>query len=560
MSYSQAIERKRSLTAPISGNFKSTFWSCVVVVIAAFFTSCASTQPPNQPTATTSSNSTVVDESANNPPVDIDQKISKALDAVLDEPDFNNSRWGVAVMSLASGKLLYQRNGNRLFTPASNMKLYSTAVALDLLGADYRWRTSVYSETDPDQNGTIKDDLILYGRGAPDLTALNKQDSTNSIEELAKALSARGVKKIEGNIVGDESYFRGDPTGEGWQWNDLQWYFGAEASALSVNANSVEVSITPGAKVDEPAVVTTNDVNGYIEVVNNIITVAHGEKIKFGVKRGLSDNSVTVWGQYPVGERGYGATLSVHRPSLWAANIFKSALNAAGITVNGTAKYRDSKTPLRNRFNTDGKLELAFVQSKPLRDIIKTTNKYSVNLYAELLLRTLGREREPMLNLDGRESRELGDEELGGQLIKLWLRRNGANTSGLAIHDGSGLSRLDLVTPVATTQLLRAIRLTNSGEVFLQSLPIAATDGTLGGRLSEAKGAVFAKTGALTYDNSLSGYLVGRNNQVYLFSIICNDQVGPKVTISQIDRLVIALYREVTSPASPSPAGSKKQN
>lgn len=519
--------------------------------------SCSTPQPPDQPSASENSNSTVVDESANNPPVDIDQKISKALDAILDEPEFNNSRWGVAVMSLASGKVLYQRNGNKLFTPASNMKLYSTAVSLDLLGADYRWRTSVYSETDPDQSGTIQGDLILYGRGAPDLTALNKQDSKNSLEELAKSLSARGVKRIEGNIVGDESYFRGDPTGQGWQWNDLQWYFGAEASALSINANSVEVSITPGTKVNEPAIVVTNDVDGYVEVVNNVSTVAPGEKIKLGVNRGLSDNRITVWGQYPVGEKGYGATLAVHRPSLWAANMFKRALANQGITVNGSVKYRDSRMPLKDRFNPEGKRELAHVQSRPLSDIIKTTNKYSVNLYAELLLRTLGREREPMLNLDNRESREIGDEELGGQLIKLWLRRNGGNTSGLAIHDGSGLSRLDLVTPIATTQLLRAIRLTNSGEVFLRSLPISATDGTLGGRLSEAKGAIFAKTGALTYDNSLSGYLVGKNNQVYLFSVICNDQVGPKVTNSQIDRLVTSLYREVTSSVSPIPKRSK---
>ena len=131
------------------------------------------------------------------------------------------------------------------------MKIYTTGVALDLLGADYRWRTSVYANTQPDANGGVQGDLILYGRGAPDLVARSKDDSRGSLARLADDLFARGVRHVSGNVIGDESYFRGDPLGDGWQWTDLQWYFAAEASALSVNGNEVDVNFVPSNKAGE---------------------------------------------------------------------------------------------------------------------------------------------------------------------------------------------------------------------------------------------------------------------------------------------------------------------
>jgi serine-type D-Ala-D-Ala carboxypeptidase/endopeptidase (penicillin-binding protein 4) len=528
------------------------FLACVVLLLLIAL-SCSPT--PNTISADTPSNTAVSPAPESTPTKTGDADLASVLDPLLDSAEFKMGRWGVAVLSLRDGKLIYQRNGNELFTPASNMKVYTTAVALDFLGADYHWRTSVYSDSAPDANGTINGDVVLYGRGAPDLVAANKNENFNSLEELASALAKRGVKRVRGNVIGDESYFRGEPIGEGWQWNDLQWYFGAEASALTINGNSADISITSPAKLGDKPTITSSDVDGYIQITNNIATIERGGKFKIGVQRGLSDNNVVVWGEFPLGARGYGVNLSVHRPALWAAQLFIRALKAQGITVDGVPKARDSKTPETERFKTDGKQELAAVISKSLGEIVRVTNKLSVNLYAELILRTLGRERGSMLSSQELPGRERGDEEAGTDIVRLWLSRSGIKTNGLAIHDGSGLSRLNLVTPQATVRLLEAIRRTYSGEIFTDSLPIAAKDGTLVGRLQPVSERVFAKTGALIYDNSLSGYLKTSTGQLLVFSVFCNDFDSHGGATRLIDRLVVTMC-DYPNPPSSSPKAS----
>src|SRR6266849_502311 len=159
-------------------------------------------------------------------------ELAQQINSTIENSEFAYARWGICVISLKDGALVYQRDADKLFTPASNMKIYTTGVALDLLGADYRWRTSVYTNAQPDAGGQIHGDLILYGRGAPDLIANSNDGRKASLSGLADQLYQKGIKRIAGNVVGDESYFRGDPLGDGWQWTDLQWYFGAEASAL----------------------------------------------------------------------------------------------------------------------------------------------------------------------------------------------------------------------------------------------------------------------------------------------------------------------------------------
>src|SRR5438874_6284538 len=183
-----------------------------------------------------------------------DPALAELIDRALDQSDVRSARWGVFAMSLNDGRVLYSRDADKPFTPASNMKVYTTSVALDLLGADYRWRTSVYANKQPDTNGVIEGDLTLYGRGAPDLISKSKGDAP-SLAKLADRLYQAGIREIHGHIVGDNSYFRGELFGVGWQWNDLQWYFGAEPSALSIDENSVEVMIAPAREGSNATVV-----------------------------------------------------------------------------------------------------------------------------------------------------------------------------------------------------------------------------------------------------------------------------------------------------------------
>jgi len=215
-----------------------------------------------------------------------DPNLTREIDRLIDESGLPQARWGVVVKSLADGQLLYSRDGHKLFTPASNMKIYTTAVALDLLGADYRWRTSVYAGQQVDPSGTLDGDLILYGRGAPDLDSFKK----DGLPALAAQLKEQGLRRVRGNIIGDESYFRGELFGFGWQWNDLQWYFGAEPSALSVDQNSIALKIAPATKPGIAPALTLDHEGDYLRLTNNTMTVASGEATTIGINRGLSDS------------------------------------------------------------------------------------------------------------------------------------------------------------------------------------------------------------------------------------------------------------------------------
>ena len=463
------------------------------------------------------------------------QEFAQFIDRMIDQSPFASARWGVKVVSLSNGVTVYERESHRQFIPASNMKIYTTAAALELLGADYRWRTSAYVLDKPDAGGTIDGDLILYGRGAPDLMG----DATeNSLERLADAVQAQGVRRVKGNVIGDESYFRGSSLGDGWQWNDMQWYFGTEASALTVNGNEIDVNLLPAAKADATPEVRTGDRVGYVQVDNRMAPGNRAERSTLGVSRGLSDNHIEVWGELAPGAKGFGARLSVHNPALWAARILITALKSRNISVDGEPSSRSSRTAPGKRFNPSDATEIASVSGAPLSAIARVTNKESNNLYAELILRTLGRERRAMLSTSDAPGRELGDDEAGTELIKLWLNRQGVAGNDTALRDGSGLSRLNLVTPDSAVQLLRAIA---SNQSFRESLPIAGSDGTLAGRLKPVTGKVFAKTGSLIYVNSLSGYVVTANGETLAFSIFCNDYVGRANSARLIDEIVTTL-------------------
>jgi serine-type D-Ala-D-Ala carboxypeptidase/endopeptidase (penicillin-binding protein 4) len=473
-------------------------------------------------------------------------ELGRRIDEAIEGSPFARARWGVFVMSLRDGRVLYARDAESPFTPASNMKVFTTAVALDVLGADYAWRTSVYAAGEPDAQGTISGDLVLYGRGAPDLSSEAKKETPDQLARLADELYRRGVRRVRGRIVGDESYFRGEALGDGWLWNDVQWYFGAEVSALSVNQNEANVTITPGKPSGAAAVKVEND-GGFLHLTNDAVTGASGSSLTIGVTRGLSDNNLRVWGEFPAAGRSYSVRVSVHNPSLWAATLFRQALRARGITVDGEALTRDARVEPDKQFDAGRNVELAFVQSKSLGEIARATNKYSINLSAELILRTLGRERREMApDPDPVRMRIRGDDEAGLSVIRLWLERKGIETRGLSLHDGSGLSRLDLVTPEATVRLLGAIAQTSSSKIFRDSLPVAGRDGTLSGRLNTTGGRIQAKTGTLSYNNSLSGYVLAADDEPYAFSIICNDETAAGSSTVLIDEIArfLADYRE----------------
>jgi D-alanyl-D-alanine carboxypeptidase/D-alanyl-D-alanine-endopeptidase (penicillin-binding protein 4) len=450
------------------------------------------------------------------------------INRAINESLFANARWGVFAVSLKDGRVICSLDGRKLFNPASIQKTLTAIVALDLLGADYRWKTSVYAGNQIDSEGVLNGDLILYGEGAPDF------DSA-ALENLIGQLQAKSLKTVKGNVVGDSSYFRGDTIGDGWTWNELQWYYGAEASALSFNDNQAFINVENG-----KGLATTD----YLQVtVGNPTPINNGkQKAAYeagGIKRGLENNNFYVWGN----EKNFGARVSVHNPAGLAAKNFKELLEKKGIAVEGEAQSRDWKSS--DALDAAKAQELASVQSQTLAEIVKKMNKHSVNLYAELILRTIGKRFSDTVPDNIQLPQNVrGDDTTGAAVMKKWLLQHNIAADEVQISDGSGLSRLDFVTPEAFARAFIAAAKSPYAKVFADSLPIAATDGTLGGRLSKAKGKIIAKTGTITYVNSLAGYGANANGEVFAFAIISNNVTRKNGVTNVIDKAATILFGE----------------
>ncbi len=503
--------------------------SLLIFALTGFiFSACHSIDPASQ----TESSPPTSDESFQIPDPDINLarplEISKnpndvalcgKINRTIETSEQANARWGVIAISLKDGRIVCGRDERKLFNPASIEKTLTAIVALDKLGADYRWKTLIYAAREID-NGILDGDLTIYGRGAPDF------DETG-LDDLVAQLQAKGLKRITGNIVGDESYFAGDNLGDGWTWNELQWFYGAEASALSFDENEMDVYMKDGKPVAS---------SDYAEIESDLQPKRADKVEGFGIKRGLEDNRIYVWGS---GDKASGR-MSVSNPARWTAKLFKDALLKKGIAVEGGAKSVNWQS--KEKLNVESNVELAAVESKPLAEIVNRMNKHSVNIYAELILRTLGKRFGDTAPAEIRQFQDVrGDDAAGTAVIKKFLRENKVLTDEIQIHDGSGLSRLDFVTPEAFGRALIYAAQSKFSDVFTNSLPIAGTDGTLGGRLGRVKGKILAKTGTITFVNSLAGYALTAEGEVLTFAIISNNATKKSDGANVIDAIAASL-------------------
>jgi len=510
----------------------------LILISLSFLPACYSSQNSNQQNSNQTENSQPTNEQTFSVP-DSDINLAKPLEIskqpkdvalcerinrIIEQSEFANARWGVIAISLKDGRIVCGRDERKLFNPASIEKVLTAIVALDKLGADFRWRTSVYAAREI-ENGVIDGDLTIYGRGAPDFDG-------DSLENLVAQLQARGLKHVKGNVVGDESYFTGDGLGDGWTWNDLQWHYGAEASAVTFRQNEAGVYMQNGVPTSS---------SDYLQIQNDLQPKQANKTEAFGIKRGLADNQIYIWGN---GEKASGR-MSVHNPTLWTAKTLKEALEKKGITIEGKPQSVDWKA--KNKLVVETAVELAAVESKTLTEIVQSMNKRSLNIYAELLLRTLGKQFGDSAPAETKQLQEIrGDDAAGIAVIKKFLRENKVAMDEIQIHDGSGLSRLNYVTPEAFARALIYAAQAKFSDVFINSLPIAATDGTLGGRLGKAKGKIFAKTGSITFVNSLAGYAQTPDNEVLTFAIISNNITKKSNSSSVIDAIAASLTEELS--------------
>jgi D-alanyl-D-alanine carboxypeptidase/D-alanyl-D-alanine-endopeptidase (penicillin-binding protein 4) len=462
---------------------------------------------------------------------------------VLAKPELSSAMVGIKVASLDSGQVLFEANADKLLRPASNMKLYTIAAALDRLSPDYRFVTSVYAPARPNADGVVQGDLTIYGRGDPSLAArFNNGDYFKGIDNLATRIVAAGVKRIEGDLVGDESYFTGPRYGSGWEWDDLQWYYGAEVSALTVNDNALDLSVKPGAQPGAPAVVVTGPPDPLLRIVNHVTTAPRGTKRELTVYRGLASDELEISGAIALDDKGYSGGIGISHPALLFVYLLRASLAQRGVVIVG--KTRIVTPALTVAAPAPALLELTTLQSPPLSLIAAQTLKPSQNLYTELVLRTLG--TVPGLPTTAVKANRTS-EAAGLEVVKTFLREAGLNPGSLVLTDASGLSRNDMITATATLQLLTFMQRHRYASVFRDALPIAGVDGTLRNRFKGTAAAnnLRAKTGSLSSASSLSGYVTTAAGEKLAFSIMVNNfspEIEPRTVCIDPIALLLASF------------------
>lgn len=472
---------------------------------------------------------------------------------ILQRPELATAFVGVKVVSLETGRVLVEENAGKLLRPASNMKLYTVAAALDRLSPEYRYSTSVYAQNPPDAEGVVRGDLTIYGRGDPSIAArFNNGDYFKGINDLAAQIVAAGVKRVEGDLIGDETFFTGPQYGSGWTWEDLQWSYGAEVSALSVNDNALDLFVRPGPRVGAPAQITTGPPDPLLTIVNRVTTSAKGSRRELAMHRGLGRDVIEISGSVPIDDRGYAGAIAISHPALLFVYLLRSALAQRGVKIAGRSRTVPPpaiSTGFPGRFDSPqpagqlAPIEIASLQSQPFSAIAAETLKPSQNLYTELILRTLGKLFPPAAN-DLTSQPPRTSEEAGLEVVKAFLTEAGVQTADLSLNDGSGLSRNDMVTPNATIQLLLHMGRHRFAKAFRDALPIAGIDGTLRNRFRGTLAAnnVRAKTGTLSSAASLSGYLKSAAGEDLVFSIIVNNYPrGTDVRTNCIDPITVVL-------------------
>lgn len=487
-------------------------------------------------------------------------ELQTRIGEILRRPELSSALVGIKVVSLDTGRVLFEENSSKLLRPASNMKLYTIATALDRLTPEFRFVTSVYAQARPDSAGVIKGDLTILGRGDPSLAArFNKGDYFKGIEDLASRIVAAGVKRVEGDLVGDESYFTGPPYGSGWEWEDLTWYYGAEVSPLTINDNALDLFVKPGPEVGKPATITTGPPDPLLAITNKVITSAKGTRRSLSVYRGLSEDTITISGSIPIDDPGYIGGIGISHPAMLFVYLLRSSLTQKGVVVTGKSRViPPSERPVLSTSVTLNKLtsatipqppttqtEIATLQSPQFDRIAAQTLKPSQNLYTELILRTLGKLTAPPVTADGTET----SEQLGLEAVKAFLKTVGIRPESLVLDDGSGLSRNDMITAEASVQLLTFMSRHRFANVFRDALPIAGVDGTLRNRMKNtpAENNLRAKTGSLSSAASLSGYVTTAAGERLAFSIMVNNypsDVEPRMVCIDPIAVLLASFAE----------------
>jgi serine-type D-Ala-D-Ala carboxypeptidase/endopeptidase (penicillin-binding protein 4) len=443
-------------------------------------------------------------------------KLKKEIDLLKKDKAFKHAAWSICVMSSKTGKLVTEYNSEMLLTPASTMKIFTTATALSVLGSNFKFETSLEYSGKIDSIGTLHGNIYVRGGGDPTFGS-DRFNNTNAdviLNDWVEKIKSKGIKKVDGKIIADAQIFDNQFVSPDWTWEDIGNYYGTGACGLSIFEDQYHIYFQAGKNIEDSA-----KIEGiypeipYMELINNVKTGKANSGDNVIIYGSPFSNYRILEGTVPLGKSNYSVEGSIPDPSYFFVYYFNKKLSENGITISQlptTARVMG----IHKDYIDSSRVLITKYYSPSLEDIVYHTNIKSVNTFAEHILKTLGVKKE-----------NAGSFEAGAKVVEDFLTLKKIDITGFTMNDGSGLSPLDKVTTKQMAGFLLQYRNDASFDAFYNSLPVAGKSGSIASLFkgTYAENNLRAKSGFLSWARAYAGYVTSKNNDVLAFSIIVNN-------------------------------------
>jgi D-alanyl-D-alanine carboxypeptidase/D-alanyl-D-alanine-endopeptidase (penicillin-binding protein 4) len=455
--------------------------------------------------------------------------LQKDLDAILVSRTIRSAQVGVYVISLRQEDgIIYARNQEKSFIPASCMKLFTSAAALDTLGSQYTYKTIIYQKGNLDTNGVLQGDLIIRGSGDLSLSGRYRNKRTLAIpEELADQLLAAGIRKVAGNLVGDATYFDNRELGWGWSHDYLDAWYAARVAALSFNDNCIDAYVSGNDKVGEPAVIRFDPPTNYATAINKVTTTKRGTRASIRWDWIPGTQQIEFRGTVPQRSGAILHYIAVDNPTMYTLTVLKEVFAQKGISISG--QLLEIHQPLPSPVNGECK-PVASYTSPSLSELLKRVNKNSQNFFAEQLLKTTGAVKY-----------NDGSYDAGVKVVQEIMQRAKIDVEGFEQVDGSGLSAYNQVSPEQMVGILKYMYRHPEHQVYYDSMSIPGVDGTLRSRFKNLSSRMRGKTGSIKMVTSLAGYLTTKSGEPVAFAILFNNMANRWSAVTVEDKIITRL-------------------